>query len=359
MDQAVKETSPTMAPRPARPRLGFLGVGWIGANRLKSLVQSHAADVVAICDPNTDNCGQVLEMCPGAERVSDLQNLLTMGLDGIVIATPSAQHAGQALAVLKAGLPVFCQKPLALSAGATREVIAAARAADRLLGVDLSYRHLRGLDRMRSLIRQGSIGKIYAVDLIFHNAYGPDKPWYYEKAGAGGGCVIDLGTHLVDLMLWVLDHPEVSTVVADLYAGGQRLCGRPVVEDYAAVQIRLHNDISVRLACSWHLQAGREAVIQATFYGTEGGLSIRNVHGSFFDFQAERYKGTQTQILEPPSADWWGAAAVQWACRLGINPGYDAQVEGLITVAEILDAIYGESWGEKDNRSDPEAGVGK
>jgi predicted dehydrogenase len=342
MDQAVKDI-PLRSTGPSRPRLGFLGVGWIGGNRLKSLVQSETADVAAICDPSEDNCAPILEMCPGAERAPDLKSLLQMGLDGIVIATPSAQHALQARMALEAGLPVFCQKPLALDAAATRQVIGAARAADRLLGVDLSYRHLRGLDRMRGLIRAGAIGSVFAVDLVFHNAYGPDKAWYYDKEGAGGGCVIDLGTHLVDLMLWVLDQPKVLSVASDLFAGGQPLNGRPLVEDYASVQMRLQNDTSVRLACSWHLQAGREAEIQATFYGTEGGLCMRNVQGSFFNFQAERYKGTRCELLEPPSDDWWGAAAVHWARRLQENSGYDAQVEGLIPVAEILDAIYDET----------------
>ncbi|RJQ87557.1 MAG: gfo/Idh/MocA family oxidoreductase [Desulfobacteraceae bacterium] len=328
-------------PSSSKPRLGFLGVGWIGGHRLKSLVQSETAEVAAICDPSNDNCKEVLGICPQAQRVADLKGLLGLHPDGIVIATPSAQHAEQARSALEAGVPVFCQKPLALSAAETRQVIAAAREAGCLLGIDLSYRHLRGLDRMRRMLSEGTIGKVFAVDLLFHNAYGPDKAWYYQKHNAGGGCVIDLGTHLVDLMLWVLGYPRVLNVASQLYAGGVPLDGRPLVEDYAAVQIALHGDISARLACSWHLQAGREAVIQAVFYGTRGGLCVRNVKGSFFMFQAEHFKGTHCDILEPPSDDWWGAAAVQWARRLKENPNYDAEVEGLIAVAEVLDAIYG------------------
>lgn len=341
MDQPADGTRSIGAMFSGRPRVGFLGVGWIGGHRLKSLAQSDLIEIAALCDPSRDNCRAALKVCPQAARVEDMNGLLDMNLDAVVIATPSAQHAEQACAALAAGVPVFCQKPLALSAAATRRVIEAARAADCLLGVDLSYRHLRGLARLRRMVSDGAIGRVFAADLVFHNAYGPDKSWYYDKAGAGGGCVIDLGTHLVDLMLWVLGYPHVKNVASHLFAGGLPLCDRSVVEDYAAVQMTLHDDISVRLACSWHLQAGREAVIQATFYGTQGGLSVRNVQGSFFRFQAEQYKGTRCDILEGPSDDWWGAAAVQWARRLCDNPGYDPRVEGLIAVADILDAIYG------------------
>ena len=75
----------------------------------------------------------------------------------------------------------------------------AAREADRLLGVDLSYRHTEAVRRIKALIDDGRLGDIFAADLVFHNAYGPGKPWFFDKNQSGGGCVIDLGVHLVDL----------------------------------------------------------------------------------------------------------------------------------------------------------------
>lgn len=96
---------------------------------------------------------------------------------------------------LAAGLAVFCQKPLGRTAAQTRRVMAAARTMNRLLGVDLSYRFVRGMQT----IQAGEIGEVYAVQLVFHNADGPDKAWFYDPVQSGGGCVIDLGLHLVDL----------------------------------------------------------------------------------------------------------------------------------------------------------------
>src|SRR5204863_423465 len=146
---------------------------------------------------------------------------------------------------------------------------------------------------------------------VFHNAYGPGKPWFYDPRQSGGGCVIDLGVHLVDLALWTLGFPPVAGVDATLLAGG-----RPVtpdgVEDYASASFRA-GVADVRLACSWNLHAGREAVIGAAFYGTKGGAALRNVAGSFYDFTAERFDGTQAIRLADPPDEWGGRAAAAWA----------------------------------------------
>src|SRR5262252_8142631 len=104
----------------------------------------------------------------------------------------------------------------------------------------------------------GKLGRIYAADLVFHNAYGPDKAWFYDTALSGGGCVMDLGVHLVDLALWVLDFPAVGEVSARLFAGGEPLNGRADrVEDYAVATLELESGAAVRIACSWRLHAGR------------------------------------------------------------------------------------------------------
>ena len=99
--------------------------------------------------------------------------------------------------------------------------------------------------------------------------------------------------------------------------------------------------MTVTLACSWRLPVGDQAQIEASFYGTEGGLGLRNVDGSFYDFRAERYRGTTRECLHAPPDAWGGRAAVAWAQRLAVNPTYNPEIERLIAVAEVLDAIYG------------------
>ncbi|OWO94969.1 oxidoreductase [Rhizobium esperanzae] len=324
-----------------RPKLGFLGVGWIGRHRMKAILDSGAAEAAAIADPSADMAREAAALAPDAGIVSDLDALLDLELDGIVIATPSAAHAEQSIRALGAGFAVFCQKPLGRTASEVRAVVDASRTADRLLGVDLSYRHTQGMQQIRQLIRSNALGTIFAADLTFHNAYGPDKPWFYDKNQSGGGCVIDLGVHLVDLALWCLDFPSVSNVTSALRAGGKRLENKGQVEDFAAATLTLAGGEIIRLTCSWRLNAGCDAEIGADFFGTEGGASFRNVDGSFYDFTAVRMFGTSSETLALPPDDWGGRAAVDWARKLAGGQRYDPACENFIAVAEAIDGIYG------------------
>lgn len=326
----------------SRPRIGALGVGWIGRHRLEKVVESGAAEVVAVSDPSPEAVERALAAAPGARAVPSFEDLLELDLDGLMVATPSALHAEQCVAALGCGLSVFCQKPLARTAAETRQVVAAARAADRLLAIDLSYRHVAGVPELRRLVRAGALGDVFAADLVFHNAYGPDKDWFYDPVRAGGGCLIDLGTHLVDLAQWVLGCSALEVVDRVLLAGGRPLDGRAACEDFVCARLRADSGASLRLACSWRLHAGQEALIEASFFGTRGGASLRNVDGSFYDFVVDHHEGTRRRRLAAPPDAWGGRAAVAWAVRLATGDrGYDPEVERAVDVARALDAIYG------------------
>jgi predicted dehydrogenase len=325
-----------------RPRLGFLGVGWIGRHRMEAIQATGAVEVAVIADSSAEMAAQAGRLAPTATLVATLDDLLDAGVNGVVIATPSALHAEQSIRALERGAAVFCQKPLGRTAAEVRAVVDAARAADRLLGVDLSYRCTQGMRRIRKLVRARELGRVYAAELVFHNAYGPDKPWFYDPALAGGGCLMDLGVHLVDLALWTLDHPKVARVSGQLFVNGESLGGRPDrVEDFAIATIELETGAVVRISCSWRLHAGRDAMISATFYGTQGGAALRNVDGSFYDFVAERYRGTACETLVAPPDDWGGRAAADWATRLAAGERFASSAERLVDVAGVLDQIYG------------------
>jgi predicted dehydrogenase len=298
-----------------RPRLGFLGAGWIGQKRLDAVAASGLAEVAGVADPAVEGA------------LASLGELLERPLDGVVIATPSAFHAEQALIALGRGLAVFCQKPLGRSAPEARAVVEAARLADRLLAVDLCYRHVEAFRVARELVRSGELGELVAADLVFHNAYGPDRAWFYDPELAGGGCAIDLGTHLVDLAHWTLGRERFERVTS-------RLVGEPV-EQYAAAQLD-----EVRLTCSWNLHAGQDAVIEASFYGSEGAVRVRNVGGSFYDFRCERFRGTAREPLVEPPDDWGGRAICDWARRLAAGERFDPAVDEHVRAAETLDRIY-------------------
>ncbi|RDC63685.1 Gfo/Idh/MocA family protein [Adhaeribacter pallidiroseus] len=323
------------------PKLGFLGVGWIGRNRLEAIAKHQAGEVVYLSDPAANNVADALKMATQAQTAASLPEMLASGVDGIVIATPSALHAEQAIAALNAGKAVFCQKPLGRNQTETKAVVEAARSADKLLGVDLSYRYILAMQEVYRVIQSGELGTIYGVELIFHNAYGPDKPWFYDPALSGGGCVIDLGVHLVDLALWCLQFPEVETVTSSLFSKGQPLTATPnQVEDYATASIQLQTGTHLQLTCSWNLPAGQEAIISAVFYGTNGGVAFKNTSGSFYNFTAERYYGTRTETLFSSPDDWSGRAGVVWANRVAAGEKFNPEAEEYVKVAAALDKIY-------------------
>ncbi len=325
-----------------KPRVGFLGVGWIGRHRMEAMIATGAIEVAAIADPSAEMRQAALAAAPAATEAEGLPELLASDLDGLVIASPSALHAEQSIRALEAGVAVFCQKPLGRTAEEVAEVVAAAEKADRLLGVDLSYRFTAGMQAICDLTRRGELGQPFAADLTFHNAYGPDKPWFYDPQLSGGGCVMDLGVHLVDLALWALDWPEVQHVEAHLLAGGAPLRDpASQCEDYAVATITLVGGAVLRLACSWRLPAGQEAVIAADFYGTQGAAALRNVDGSFYAFDALRMRGTESEPLAAREDDWGGRAAADWARRLAAGECFDPESRRLVEVSRVLDRIYG------------------
>jgi predicted dehydrogenase len=196
-------------------------------------------------------------------------------------------------------------------------VVDAARAADRLLASTCPTASPKACAHPRAG-RGGRARPVYAVDLVFHNAYGPDKPWFYDPALSGGGCVMDLGVHLVDLALWALDFPR-SPASRRALRGRRAARGRrrPRVEDYAVATLELEGGAAVRSPARGGCRPGSDAVISAAFYGTEGGAALRNVGGSFYDFTAERFRGTARETL----ADAARRMGRPRRGRLGAAPG--------------------------------------
>lgn len=318
-------------------RLGFLGTGWIGRSRMQAMLATGKAVAAAVCDPNPEMMAEAKKLAPLALETKSLEAMLALGLDGLVIATPSALHAQQCIEAFNSGIAVFCQKPLGRTAREVEAVIDAAARADRLLGVDLSYRQTAAIEAIREHLPE--IGEPFAADLTFHNAYGPGAGWFWDPALSGGGCLIDLGVHLVDLLLWLFDFPEVTHATATLLRDGRPVNGDQV-EDYALAELKLANGVTARIACSWNLNAGKDAIIEARFYGTRGGAQMRNENGSFFDFSADLFRGRDAERLVSPPDEWGGRAAAAWVRKLADGERFAGTTSGLAATARTLDRLY-------------------
>lgn len=325
------------------PRLGFAGLGWIGGQRMQVLAESAMADIAAVCEPDS---GRRNAACAALRQpptmYESFDDLLEESLDGIVIATPNALHEPQTAAALERGIAIFCQKPLALTRAGTTRLLHIVRRMNLPLGVDWSYRYLAGVPELKRRIEAGEIGAVTAVELCFHNAYGPDAAWYYQLERAGGGCLLDLGCHLLDLCHWLLDAREPQDVRARCFNAGRRL-RRPIdaLEDFALADIDYASGQHVHLACSWRAAVGRGAVIGCRIFGTGGGAEIRNVDGSFYDFEVALHHGAESELLAGPPDAWQGRALLDWVQRVSDGSGCGDDLDKLETTAAVIDMIYG------------------
>lgn len=321
-------------------RVGFLGLGWIGRMRLDAVAALPGLEIAALADTSEQCLQQVQQQYSRARAVRELRELLALELDAVVIATPNACHAAQALACLAHGLPVFCQKPLGISALQTEQVVRAAQRADRLLAADFCYRHVQGMPELRQRLRDGELGSIEAIDLVFHNAYAPNGSWCFDRAQAGGGCLLDLGIHLLDLVQWLLGG-TLQLVSAARYADGRRLEAiSNAVEDLAFCEYRHESGTLVRLACSWRADLGCAARIGADIHGARAGARWRNVNDSFMDFVVEMCRGTQCERLGGYPDDWAARAMIQWLRRLSSDRSFDPLAWELCSAARLIEEAY-------------------
>jgi predicted dehydrogenase len=330
-----------------RPRIGFLGCGWIGRARLEALLRAGVCSLVAIADLDQESRRFARTIAPEAEIFDSFLPLLACNLDGIVISTPNAQHAEQSQIALRHGLAVFCQKPLGLNTQETAQVITAARQADRLIASDFPYRFTSSMQRIDRMISTGTLGKLYALELLFHNSYGPDKAWYYDPALSGGGCLIDLGIHLVDLALWILRFPAVRVSSARLFSRGvinTNKIGPP--EDYATAVLDSDYNTRISITCSWKQPMRGQAMIYGAFRGSNGLAEFRNVDGSFYDFSAEYHSATQHEVLSEPPDEWAGRALIAWVSQLGRENRFNESSSELLRVANLVDDLYAASRSE-------------
>lgn len=333
-----------------RLRVGFVGLGWIGRKRLDAVASTEVAStqiattnihVAALADSDPARLRAASLAHPDATPFTDIEAVLDQDLDAVVIATPNGLHAQQAMACLKRGIPVFCQKPLATTYADAERVIAAARDADRLLGIDFCYRHVSGMRELRQRLLAGALGEIIAIDLTFHNAYGPDKSWCHDRGLAGGGCLIDLGVHMLDMALWLQDMPPMERVRSRLFAHGEPLVSRTdMLEDLAYAEFIQANGAIVRLACSWHAHIGRPASIQMAIMGTQGGALWSNVDGSFYDFELDLFSGAASERLSTTPDDWGPRALRRWLKRLQVDNRFDPRASGILRSAALIEEVY-------------------
>jgi predicted dehydrogenase len=281
-------------------KVGVVGLG-MGQAHLKSYTQHPQAEITALCDVNKEALARVGKEQNIKALYTDAEEMFRKaGLDAVSIAVPNTFHAPFTLAALQRGLHVLCEKPMAMSVAEAQTMLAAAQKAKKNLMINHSFRFTPVSFALKQQIDAGVIGDIYYGRSVWHRRRGipgvswPNMGnWFSTKKMSGGGPLIDLGVHRLDLALWLMGYPEPIVVTGSTYnkiaAGLAKKNSRVYdVEDVACGLIKFANGATLILEASWALNLGENEHMVTSLYGTKGGAEQHNLKQGY-EFAAEIY----------------------------------------------------------------------
>ena len=330
-------------------KVGVIGLG-MGSWHIEAFASHPQADVVAIADPNTERLRELGDKYNIKGRYENAETMFANEtLDVVSIATPNSFHKPLTIAALEAGAHVLCEKPMAMNAAEAREMIAAAKAADRRLMINFSYRFTSDAMQLKREVESGILGEIYYARTEWLRCKGLPGfgGWFGQKSLSGGGPLIDLGVHRLDLALWLMGYPKPTWVMASTYnriaAPLAKENGHTFdVEDFASAMIKFENGATLDLAASWASHIKERERMETRLLGTEGGLVQRN-RNEGYEFEAEIYldrNGSHFNMQPHGNAPGVTSPMAHFAdCILNNKPHTATGEEGLL-VMKILDAIY-------------------
>jgi predicted dehydrogenase len=277
-----------------RLRAGVIGLGWAGQQHMAAYAAAPGVDLVALAGMEADARQQLGDAydIPEDRRYRDWRELIDHGqLDLLSVAAPTTLHAPIAVAALDAGMHVLSEKPMAEDADTARIMVDAAERNDRVLDVSFNHRRRGHVQALKKIIDAGALGRIYYAKAGWLRREGIPGlgSWFTRRATAGGGPLMDLGVHMLDIALYLLREPAVRAVTAATYAefgplgkGSSRSSlmrkrgvelGAFDVEDLSTAFLRLEGGGTLLLEASW-AQWIQKDHCYVTLYGSDGGANI-------------------------------------------------------------------------------------
>ncbi len=337
-------------------RAGVIGLG-MGSNHVIGYKSHPHASVVALCDIDEAKLkakGKQFDVAPEHLYTDYKEMLAKEKLDVLSVAVPNVLHKTMTVDGFAAGCHVLCEKPMAMNSKEAKEMIAAAKKAGKRLMIDFSYRFSEQSQALKAQVESGILGDIYFARTIWHRRRGVPGMglpgfggWFMDKEQAGGGPLIDLGVHRLDLALWLMGYPKPKWVLASTYdhlakEWAAREGKRYSVEDLAVGLIKFENGATIEVEASWASNIKENELMETRLMGTKGGLVQRNCHEDY-QFEAEMYverEGCQFDMaLHPPVPGSHGAMWCYIDAILNDTPHPATGDEGLV-VMELLDALY-------------------
>jgi len=270
-------------------RIGLIGCGGISGQHVDGWRRLNPdCQIVACADPIEERRNQRGDEAkvPANARFPYLSDILKAGiqLDAIDICANNSAHAPVTIEALDAGLHVLCEKPLAMNPGQVRDMISARdRAKNKILMTAQHMRFQNDSARLKAYVQDGVLGEVYYARAHFlRRRFLPTRIGFIDKKISGGGPVIDIGVHILDLTLHLMGHPEpvsVSAIAPQKLAKRNDIRGwwgewdRDAinVEDFAAGFVRFKNGAALSLEVSWLANMRETDVTKITLFGTEAG----------------------------------------------------------------------------------------
>jgi len=318
-------------------------------------------DIVAVADINEATAKTVAKKYQIPQVFTDYHDLLGLdAVDAVDICTPNYVHMQPTVDAFAAGKHVLVEKPIALNAVQGAAMVDAGKKAGKILQVGLNTRFSGAPQAMKRFIESGKLGEVYYARAHALRRRGvPTWGVFTDKAKQGGGPLIDIGVHILDLTLWLMGYPEPHSVSGQSYRKFGNRSGifnnwgpwdpeNFTVEDFAVGQIKFKNGATVTLEASFVANIAKEE-FSTNLFGTEGGILL-DLHDNNNNRIYREEEGTLTDTLFPTLP---GGSSHEGEIRAFVQSIVDSvpsQVPGEqgVMVSQILDAIYASSEAGKE-----------
>jgi predicted dehydrogenase len=248
-------------------KLAMIGTGDIAGYHAQGIRDHEHASLVALANWREDSLGRLAARFAVPSTTTRWQDIAEdPDIDGVVVATPNALHAEQAVACLRAGKHVLVEKPMATSTSEAEEMVAAARSSDRWLMVAHCFRFHPDVQRMRARIAGGEFGTVVRTRSYGVHAGSGPSGWFTDRRLAGGGALIDMGVHAIDTTRYLLGGPLPTRVCAVV---GTRY-GSYDVDDDGVILITWSNGASSVVDFGWWQPHLGGLLGDNEIYGTKG-----------------------------------------------------------------------------------------
>ena len=344
-------------------KVGIIGCGGIGQNKhMPSLHKIENVEMVAFCDLVLERAQMCKEKygTPDALVCTDYREVLAVeDIEVVHVLTPNREHAEISVAALKAGKHVMCEKPMAKTAEGARQMCEAAKASGKKLAIGYQHRMKPQARTAKDYIDSGALGDIYYANCYAVRRRGtPNWGVFLDAEAQGGGPIIDIATHSLDLTLYLMNNYEPEMVVGKTHkklehpeAGniwGDNGVSTTPLEEAACAFIRMKNGATIMLETSWSLNTD-EPIQEGScvLCGSKAGLSLKNNVLKVNKVELGRQVVTEVDCSAGGVAFYAGgsmtpaeAEARAWIDAIVNDTPQVVLPEQAMVVSQILEAIY-------------------